>query len=250
MPEPPLTVLCLHEAGTTGRIWDALADKLSGHANVVAPDRPGWGGTEAPDGYSRTTVLEQARFAAAQLERGSSPAVVCGAGIGAIAALELSLGEPDLVAGTVLVEPPLLSFLPAATEQLSHDVATVREAVASGGREAALDAYVAGRLPALGPGAGRIPPELAQHGPAAATALFAELGAVPAWERSDAELALATRPSVVAIASDSPPFLREAAQALTRVLARSDLRETEPGLPHADRAGELAALVLEVAEAA
>lgn len=247
MPEAS-TVLCLHEAGTTGAIWGPLTNALAGHATVLVPDRPGWGIAETPDGYARTTVAEQAGFAASQLRDLSEPAIVCGAGIGAVAALELSIAEPDLVVGTVLVEPPLLSFLPEATEQLSRDVATVREAAADGGSDAALAAFLAGRLPALGPGAGRIPPKLADRGERAAATLFAELSAVPAWERSDAELAVAQKPSVVVISADSPALLRRSAEELCRVLARSDLRETEPGLPHFDCAGELAALVVEIAE--
>ena len=163
MAERPL-VLCLHETGTSGRIWAPLAEALSGHAEVLAPDRPGWGGADIPEGYERTTIPEQAGFAAQTLrERG--PAVVCGAGIGAVATLELSLGEPDLITGAVVVEPPLLSFIPEATDQLAADVALVRETVAAGGREAALDAFLAGRMPALGPGAGRIPPDYAELAP-------------------------------------------------------------------------------------
>jgi pimeloyl-ACP methyl ester carboxylesterase len=192
-------------------------------------------------------VPEQAGFAASQLADHET-AVVCGAGIGAVAALELALAEPGGVAGMVLIEPPLLSFLPEATDQLAADVARVREAVATGGREAALDAYLAGRLPALGPGAGRIPPGLGDRGPNATTALFAEMSAVPAWERTDAELAASTVPALIAIAADSPPLLTEAAGKLARTLGRSDLRETEAGLPHFDRAGEVAALVVEVSD--
>ncbi|MDQ3759607.1 MAG: alpha/beta hydrolase, partial [Actinomycetota bacterium] len=116
---PPLTVLCLHETATTGAVWAALAQALAGHATVLAPDRPGWGDAEAPEGYARTTVAEQASFAARLLKRHAGPAVACGAGIGAVAALELSLAEPDLIIGALLVEPPLLSFAPEATEQLS-----------------------------------------------------------------------------------------------------------------------------------
>ena len=248
MPEHgELTVLCLHEAGTTGAIWDRLSEALASHATVLQPDRPGWGSHEAPEGYERTTVPEQAGFAAAILrERG--PAVLCGSGIGAVAAIELSLAEPELVSGTALIEPPLLSFAPEATDQLATDVTTVRDAVSAGGREAALDAYLAGRLPALGPGAERIPNDLAAHGLQAASALFAELSAVPAWERTDAELAAAPAPSLIVLSADSPPFLRTAGVQLSKVLGRSELRETEPGLPHAANAGELAALVVEIAD--
>ena len=247
MAGSPPTVLCLHESGTTGRVWAPLAEALAGEAEVIAPDRPGWGRTEAPEGYARTTIAEQAGFAAHALH-GRGPAVACGAGIGAVAALELLIAEPELVSGAVLVEPPLLSFLPEATDQLAADVAKLRETVAAGGKEAALDAYQAGRFPALGSGAGRVPPEVAERGPAPANALFAELPAVPAWARTDTELATAVKPSLIAVASDSPPLLAAASRELARVLGRSDLRETEPGLPHFDRAGELAALVVEVAE--
>jgi len=243
----PPTVLCLHESATTGAIWSALTESLDSHATVVAPDRPGWGGNEAPEGYARTTIAEQAGFAASALsDRG--PAVVCGAGIGAVVALELSLAEPDLVTGIVLIEPPLLSFVPEATDRLSADLGTLRDTVKEGGKGAALDAYLAGRLSALGPGAHRIPRELADRRPEAATALFAELSAVPAWERTDAELAAGSTPSLIVLAADSPPFLHKAAAELSKVLGRSELRETEPGLPHVANAGELAALVIEVAE--
>jgi pimeloyl-ACP methyl ester carboxylesterase len=245
---PPLTVLCLHEAGTTGAIWAPLAEALEGHATVLAPDRPGWGEAEPPDGYSRTTVTEQAGFGASQLRGLDGPAVICGAGIGAVAAIELAIAEPHLVTGTVVVEPPLLSFVPEATKQLSADVTALRDAVTSGGREAALNAYLAGRMPALGPGAGRIPPDLADRGQHAASSLFAELSAIPAWERTDAELAASTRPSLVVIAADSPSYLRTAGRELSRALSRAGLRETEPGLPHFDRAGELAELVVEIGD--
>ena len=147
------------------------------------------------------------------------PAVVCGAGIGAVAALELSLAEPELVIGTVLVEPPLLSFLPEATDRLAADVATVREAVAESGRDAALDAYLAGRLPALGAGRRSHPARpSATAAPARRRPCSPSSPAVPAWERSDAELAAATRPSLIAIAADSPPLLAKSAIELARVL--------------------------------
>ena len=82
------------------------------------------------------------------------------------------------------------------------------------------------------------------------TALLAELPAIPAWGRTDAELAALRAPAIIVVAADSPPFLRTAAEELSRILGRGELRETEPGLPHVDRAGELAALVIEVADAA
>ncbi|MDQ3728677.1 MAG: alpha/beta hydrolase [Actinomycetota bacterium] len=242
-----LVVLCLHETGTAGAIWSALSGALAGHATVLAPDRPGWGTSGAPEGYARTTVPEQAGFAASILkEHGGG--VVCGSGIGAAAALELSLAEPDLVIGTVLVEPPLLSFVPEATVELSADVAAIREVVVNEGMEAVLDAYLDGRLSALGPGAERLPAEFSDRGPRATSTLFAELSAVPEWERSDTELAASRTPAMIVVAEDSPPFLLRAGSELARVLGRSELREIGPGLPHTQSASELAALVVEIGD--
>ncbi len=131
----------------------------------------GLGERRRPEGYERTTVAEQAGLAARRLrERG--PAVVCGAGIGAVAALELLLGRAGSGHGAVLVEPPLLSFLPEATDQLLADVAEVREAVPAGGQGSG-----ARRLPgraASGAGPGRRPDSArsGRAGPGASTAPF------------------------------------------------------------------------------
>ncbi len=240
--------LCLHESATTGRIWSAVAEALNGHAEVIAHDRPGWGEAEAPDGYARTTVTEQARYASLIAERLGEPVVVCGSGIGAAAALELMLARPELVTGVVAIEPPLLSFVPEATEQLSADVATVRDVAAAGGREAVLDAYLDGQLPALGSGAERLPAALADRGPWAPSSLVAELSAVPAWSRTTGEFAAASRPSIIAVSENSPPFLAQAARELAAVLGRAELRSTEAGLPHVEGAGEVAALVAELGD--
>ena len=75
-----------------------------------------------PTGYRRTTVEEQSEDAAALIESAAeAPAVVCGAGLGAVIALDLLLRRPELVSGAVLIEPPLLALVPAATEALSED---------------------------------------------------------------------------------------------------------------------------------
>ena len=236
-------VLCLHESASTGRIWGPLADALAPGVEVVAPDRIGWGATPAPEGYARTTIAEQAAFAEARIER---PVIVCGAGIGAVVALELLLRRPQLVVAAVAVEPPLLSFVKGATEEMSADAERLRTAFQDGGREAVLDAYLAGALTAMGAGADRIPAMYAERGPLAARTLVAELGAVPAWDASDSQLAGATRPSLVLTGADAPRVLDEAAAGLGAVLGRSQLVRLGPGHPHTDNAGELADAIREL----
>jgi pimeloyl-ACP methyl ester carboxylesterase len=224
---------------------------LAGEARAIAYDRPGWGRSPAPETYVRTTVGEQSALAEALLtERDAAPAVLVGAGLGAVTALDLSLRNPRLVVGAVLVEPPLLAFVPAATEALSEAADLVRDAVAGGGREAALERHLAGGLGILSAGAERVPEPARAHGEAAAQSLFAELAAVPSWDLPLAEMSVASRPSVVAVGADTAPLIREAATGLTGALARSELREVGGGLPHHDQAADIAALAMEVAEAA
>jgi pimeloyl-ACP methyl ester carboxylesterase len=244
-------VLCMHETGATGEVWRALADALRGSGRTIAFDRPGWGRSPAPETYVRTTVGEQASAAAAVLaERATRPVVLCGAGLGAVAALELALRRPELVAGSVLVEPPLLAFVPEATEALATAADLVREAVADGGRDEALARYHAGELGILSAGAERLPDAARANGPDAAQSLFAELAAVPGWELPLAELSLAPRPSVVVVGADTDGLVRRAAEGLTAATAHAELRDVGPGLPHHDQAANMAALVVEVAEAA
>ena len=126
-------------------------------------DRRGWGASSAPDGYRRTTIEEQSEDAAVLLDSiDAGAAVVCGAGVGAVIALDLVMRRPELVAGAVLVEPPLLALLPAATEALSDDRAALQDAVADRGAEGAVELYLSGAL--LGPRRGGRPPAARPHG--------------------------------------------------------------------------------------
>ena len=118
---PP--VLLVHETAVDRAAWDAVSRALSAHgARAISYDRRGWGASNAPPGYARTTIEEQSEDAAMLLEGLSAGgAVLAGAGLGAIVALDLAARRRDLVAGTVLVEPPLLGLLPEATELLAAD---------------------------------------------------------------------------------------------------------------------------------
>ncbi|MEK6276476.1 MAG: alpha/beta fold hydrolase [Actinomycetota bacterium] len=239
------TVLCLHETAASGEIWRPLADALDGEARTVAPDRRGWGASGAPEQYSATTIAEQAEDAVALLdELDAAPALACGAGLGAVAALDLLLRRADLIRAGVLVEPPLLAFVPEATEGLSADLASVSKAVAAGGPAAALDLYLAGGLPYAGAGASRIPEPVAASAREHPLSLFAELPAVPAWSLHPSRMHRLQAPSRIVIAAGTPPPLRAAAEQLATHLGGSEIvRLGGEGLPHVDAAVELAAAV-------
>lgn len=245
---PPL--LLLHESAATGAVWEPLIAALRGEARAIAPDRRGWGASEAPPQYRATTVEEQAADALALLgELDAGAAIACGSGLGAVIALELLLRHSDRVRAAVLVEPPLLAFLPEATEGLAADREAIGEGVQRGGPEAAADLYLGGGLPHLGPGAQRIPDPIAAAARERPLSLFAELGAVPGWSLRSAEMQELAAPSRIVVATSTPPLLRAAAERLAPRLGASSLVAIEGrGLPQIGGAEQLAGVVRELLE--
>ncbi len=241
-------VLLIHETAASGKVWGRLAEALAPNARVIGYDRRGWGSSSAPEGYQRTTIEEQSEDAAGLLEStGAAPAVLVGAGIGAVIAMDLLLRRPELVSSAVLVEPPLLGLLPQATAVLSEDRVRLHEALAAGGADEAVRLYLSGALEALGPGAGRQDPELAADAGERPAVLFAELGSTPMWSTPLSRLGEASLPSRIVISQSTPDLVREAATALEGRLANASLREVDSGEapPHVGAAPAVAALVLE-----
>lgn len=243
--------LLIHETGTGAAVWDGVGRELEDAGlRAVAYDRRGWGASTLPQGYARTTVEEQAEDAAAMLAGADAvPAALCGAGLGAIVALELAVRRPALVTGAVLVEPPALGLVPEATERLSEDRVALRDAVNDGGLEAATELYLSGALEAVGPGASRLPAGLVEGARRDPTALLAELGAATAWAMPLALIREAERPVLIVTGPSTPALVRAASDALARLLAGSDRRELGGGTgpPHLDEPSGLAGLVGEPA---
>ena len=91
---PPL--LCLHETAAAGAIWEPLVAALAPGCGRSPPTAAGGARPRRPEQYTATTVEEQAADADALLaELDPGPAVVCGAGLGAVVALELLLRHGD-----------------------------------------------------------------------------------------------------------------------------------------------------------
>lgn len=120
-----------------------VAEELAAHHRVLTYDRRGYSRSPRPDGWTATSVAEQAADAAALLERlAGEPAVVYGTSNGALIALELALARPDLLAGVMLHEPPLLTVL-ADPAPVGAAIAQLLEpAFAAGGPDAALEAFL------------------------------------------------------------------------------------------------------------
>ena len=240
-------MLLVHETAADRTVWDAVGDALSAGTRAIAYDRRGWGETSAPDDYRRTTVEEQSEDAAALIEAaGAAPAVVVGAGIGAMVALDLLLRRPDLLAATVLIEPPVLQLVPMATEALSQD--RQRLEIAAGGGESVIDLYLSGGLPALGAGVRRLPEPLVAAARERPGSLIAELGIATGWRAPLTSLAAAEHPSAIVTATSTPALLRDAAGALDTHLAGATAVELDSGeaLPQLGAAGDVAALARSV----
>jgi pimeloyl-ACP methyl ester carboxylesterase len=241
-------LLCVHETATGGAAWEPLAEALGDRMRLVVYDRRGWGGSTSPQDYRRTTIEEQSEDAAALIDRlGGEPAVLCGAGLGAVVALDLLLRRPALALGAVIIEPPLLAFLPTATEALAEDRLALERALAEKGVEGAVELYLSGELTALGSGAERLPPELSAPARGRPATLFAELGAVAAWTML-ARLASCERRSFAVVCSSTPPLVSQAAGALSERLAGCELRALGAGAapPQISDPGAVAELSLEL----
>lgn len=209
------SLVLLHGTGTDSRVFEDSVRGLVGSFRTTTIDRRGWGGSPAGPDYRRTTVAEQSiEIAGVIRQQTDTPVTVAGIGFGAVIALELALAEPESVTAAIMIEPPLFDALPDATEGMSRDVESIRDAAATGGKAAAYELFWDGGLPVLGAGAERFR-RWADLEPAATDTFLVELPAVPAWPLDPIRMAsLETEVSVVTCPS-TPELLRRAADTLT-----------------------------------
>jgi pimeloyl-ACP methyl ester carboxylesterase len=200
---PP--VFLVHGLASDAAGFEPLRRALDGRATTVAYDRRGYGSSGAPELYTATTVSEQTEDAAALLGGlDLAPALAVGDGFGALIVLDLLRRHPGLVAAAVVADPPLLAFVPAATEVLSAERARLEQAVRDGGPAAAVEAWLDGRA-AAGPLA---------RARAAHRGFVADFAGLASWPVTRRELRAIGQPLVVLTGPDSPPHIVAAADAL------------------------------------
>jgi len=137
------TVVLVHGIGDSGAGWQTVAAVLEPHARVVTYDRRGYGDSGAPEPYEATTVQEQTEDLAALIAAvGGAPVTVCGCDVGALVCLDLARRHRALVAGAVLVDPPVFAFVEQATEALSGERLRLEEGLRDGGPAAAVEAHL------------------------------------------------------------------------------------------------------------
>lgn len=183
---------------------------LSGR--VIAYDRRGYGESEAPEPYTRTTVSEQAEDLAAVVEHlGAAPATLVGHDLGALVVLDVVLRHPDVAGAAVLVDPPAYMFVASATEALSEERAALEDAVRSGGPVAGMEWWLASR--------GRTGRSTVRD----AIAFFADYGAIATLPLTYGELRAVTAPMAIVMSEGARPHDLLAAEALHDALGDAHL---------------------------
>jgi len=220
--------LLMHGPALDRRGWDGVVAELGGDVHTVAYDRRAYGDSTTFEVLRGTTVAEQAEDAATvirALELG--PVVVCGHEVGALIALDLLLRHPELVTSAVLIEPALLSLVPAGREAVAAIRDVVENGVRDGGPAGAVLAYLehVGGPRALE----LVGPDRLERAGRGARPFAADLAAGPAWRYTPRELRRTDVEVVVMAGTRSDPVRREAAAVLAETLPEGRLVQAEAG---------------------
>lgn len=231
-----------------GGQFDRLARELSSEHLVITYDRRGTSRSTPPDGWSATSLAEQAGDAADVLAAvGAGPALVFGTSNGAAIALELALRHPQRVARAILHEMPLMTVLADPKPVASAIGSIIDAAMRDGGPASALDAFL--RFAFGEEIVDAWQPELRDRLLANAEMVFSiEMPGFQSYRPDPKQLARCTVPiSVMVGERQEAPFFREAARWL------ADRLETEvmasPGAhgPQFSCPDQLAAAITECA---
>jgi len=204
-------VLLVHDIAS-----DRLALPVVPGARSVRYDRRGYGESGAPEPYVGTTVMEQAEDAAALLRAlDLSDAVVAGFGFGALIALDLALRHGALVRAVVAADPPLYAFVPEANEELAEQRRVLQDSMATGGPDAAVDAWLAGRADDA----------MLARAKESHQGFFADYAGLASWPVTRGQLRSLAIPVAVVTSPSTPWHVARAAEAITSLVPGAQRRE-------------------------
>lgn len=111
----PLVLLhgVLGDLGAWSRLWQPFAERFR---TISYSRRYNWPNRNEHPSPHQSAIVEAQDLAALLQTWNAAPAVLVGASYGAFTALALAVARPDLVAGLVLLEPPMLGW-PLRSEQ-------------------------------------------------------------------------------------------------------------------------------------
>ena len=129
----PALLLITGGTGDAGE-WADVAPTLADDFTVVTYDRRGFSRSPRPDGWTATSMSEQADDAAALLRAlDLAPAAVVGHSSGGAIACALVTRHPEVVRRAVIYEPPLFAVVPNGEELAAGLRAAGEQAMAVGG---------------------------------------------------------------------------------------------------------------------
>ena len=201
-------------------IHDIAADRLGlpvvPECRCIRYDRRGYGESGAPEPYAGTTVMEQAEDAAALLGGlDVSGAVVTGVGFGALIALDLALRHGALVRAVVACDPPLFAFVPDVNEELAEQRRVLQDSMATGGPDAAVEAWLAGSADA----------DAVARAKASQQGFFADYAGLASWPVTRAQLRSLTIPLTIVTSASTPWHVARAAEALASLVPNVQRRD-------------------------
>jgi pimeloyl-ACP methyl ester carboxylesterase len=198
-------------------------------ARCIRYDRRGYGDSGAPEPYVGTTVMEQAEDAAALMRSlDVTGAVVAGIGFGALIAMDLALRHGGLVRAVVAADPPLYAFVPEANEELAEQRRVLQDSMATGGVDAAVEAWLAGRAD----------PAALARAQASHRGFFADYAGLASWPVTRAQLRSLTIPVTIVTGPQTPWHVMRAAEAIAALVPGAQRRE-DGDLPAAATAASL-----------
>jgi pimeloyl-ACP methyl ester carboxylesterase len=203
---PPL--LFVHGMCGDAEVWRGQVERLADRFRCVTYDRRGH--TRSARGDEPDSVRTHAEDAAALITALDLRPVVVGSSGGARIAVELSRRRPDLLAGAVYSEPPIVSLDPGAGDGLVAELGAVVGPAAARGPAAAVDAF----FTLLCPGLWSVLDEATKdryraNGPM----LLSELDG-PRYHLGVADLSSVAVPALVIAGTASHPALRSIARVL------------------------------------
>jgi pimeloyl-ACP methyl ester carboxylesterase len=159
--------------------------------------------------------MEQAEDAAALLASLEvSDAVVAGVGFGALIALDLAVRHTALVRAVVAADPPLYAFVPDANEELAEQRRVLQDSMATGGVDAAVEAWLAGRAD----------PDALARAKASHQGFFADYAGLASWPVTRGQLRSLSVPLTVVTSPSTPWHVARAAEAIVALVPGAEHR--------------------------
>jgi 3-oxoadipate enol-lactonase len=232
-----MPLLFIHGMCGDADVWRGQVRRLADRCRCITYDRRGH--TRSALGIEAESVPTHAEDAAALITTLGVRPIVVGSSGGARIAVELCRRHPDLLAGTVLSEPPIFSLDPSAGDALVAQLSAVVGPVAtSEGPRAAVDAFFTLVCPGLW---STLDETAKDRYRANAHMMLAEFGG-PRYHLSVDDLSTVTVPALVIAGTTSHPALRSMSRILARGLPNARFVEL-PGSGHvtyAERPDEFA----------